>query len=411
LQAPKKSYFTRRMKISRFPRGLVMVKILSGVWCAAAAWRIGAMAACALALLGLAIPSHAQFQPKREKSRDMAEIADRMNANTVTIVTGNPGLIYAELGVDLAAVLNNDNELRILPVVSQGGIQNVRDVRFLKGVDLGFTATNYLAYVRRSGEIPDLTDKIVYIARISVDHVNVVTRSDITTLEQLRGQKVNFNSKGSGTEMSGNDIFGALKIPVEEVNLGPADAFEKLKNREIAATILTSGAPASALKPLKASDGYRLIPVPLVDSLVDDYVPARLTNADYPDLIAPGDVVDTIAVSSVLIAYNWPKDTDRYRRIDRFVRAFFGKFDDFLKPPRNPKWRETNIFATVGGWKRFDGAETALADLRARVTASRQQQQQQQQVGPNIRTLSAAERKQLFEEFLKWSADQNEPAH
>jgi TRAP transporter TAXI family solute receptor len=387
-----------------------MVKVLSRVRRARAA--IGAMVVCALALSGLAIPAHAQFQPKRERSRELAEMADRMNANTLIAVTGNPGFIYSEFGNDLAAVLNNGDELRILPVVSQGGVQNVRDLRFLKGVDIGFSATNYMAFVRRSGDIPDLTDKIVYIARISIDHVNVVTRSDITSLEQLRGKKVNFNSKGSGTEMTGYDIFGALKIPVEVVNLGPADAFDKLKNGEIAATIFTAGAPASVLKPLKASDGYRLIPVPAVGPLMDDYVPARLTSADYPNLIAPGEVVDTIAVSSVLIAYNWPKDTDRYRRIDKFVKAFFAKFDDFQKPPRNPKWRETNLFATVKGWKRFEGAEAALADLREQMLAKERQQapQVQQPTGSTTQAsahaLTDAERNQLFEDFLKWSKKQ-----
>ena len=387
-----------------------MVKVLSRIRRAGAA--IGAMVVCALALSESAIPAHAQFQPKRERSRDLAEMADRMNANTLILVTGNPGFIYSEFGNDLAAVLNNGDELRILPVVSQGGVQNVRDLRFLKGVDIGFSATNYMAFVRRSGDIPDLTDKIVYIARVSIDHVNVVTRSDITTLEQLRGKKVNFNSKGSGTEMTGYDIFGALKIPVEVVNLGPADAFDKLKNGEIAATIFTAGAPASVLKPLKASDGYRLIPVPAVGPLMDDYVPARLTSADYPNLIAPGETVDTIAVSSVLIAYNWPKDTDRYRRIDKFVKAFFAKFDDFQKPPRNPKWRETNLFATVKGWKRFDGAEAALADLREQMLAKERQQapQAQQPTGSatqaSAHTLTDAERNQLFEEFLKWSKKQ-----
>src|SRR5215470_1605919 len=195
---------------------LAMVKVLSRVWCATTAWRTAAMAVCALALSGFATPAHAQFQPKREKSRELAEMADRMNANTLIAVTGNPGFIYSEFGNDLAAVLNNGDELRILPVVSQGGVQNIRDVRFLKGVDIGFSATNYLAFVRRSGDIPDLTDKIVYIARIANDPVHVLTRSDITTLEQLRGQKVNVNSKGSGTEMSAHDIFGALKISVEE---------------------------------------------------------------------------------------------------------------------------------------------------------------------------------------------------
>jgi TRAP transporter TAXI family solute receptor len=335
-------------------------------------------------------------------------MADRMNANTVILVTGNPGFIFSEFGNDLAAVLNNDDELRILPVTSQGAFQNVRDVRFLKGVDLGFTTTNFLGQYRRSAEIGDLSDKIVYIARISNDHIHVITRSNITSLEQLRGQKVNFNSKGSGSELSAQDIFRANKINVEEVNLGPADAFEQLKNGQIAATILTSAAPASALKPLKASDGYRLIPVPLAGSLIDDYIPVRLTSADYPDLIAPGDNIDTIAAASVLIAYNWPKGSDRYKRIDKFVKTFFAKFSEFQKPPRNPRWRETNLFATIRSWKRFDGAEEALTDLRAQMLASQRQQAADRRQAPeqtgSIRTLNESDRNQLFEDFLKWSA-------
>ena len=121
---------------------------------ATANWWIGAIALCALALLSLAIPAHAQFQPKRERSRGLNEIADRMNANTVILVTGNPGFIFSEFGNDLAAVLNNGDELRILPVISQGALQNIRDVRFLKGVDLGFS-DDQLSFGNRSSQRRD----------------------------------------------------------------------------------------------------------------------------------------------------------------------------------------------------------------------------------------------------------------
>jgi TRAP-type uncharacterized transport system substrate-binding protein len=363
------------------------------------------MALCAL-ILSSAAPVHAQFQLKRETSRDMNEIADRMNANTVILVTGNPGFIFSELGNDLAAVLNDGDEMRILPVISQGAYQNVRDVRFLKGVDLGFTTTNYLGNYRRTGEIGDLSNKIVYIARISNDHIHVLTRSNVTSLQQLSGLKVNFNSKGSGTQVSAEDIFRALKINVEEMNLGPADAFEKLKNGEIAATILMSAAPASVVSRLKASDGYHLLSIPFAGPLMDDYIPAQLTNAEYPNLIQPGETVDTIAGSSVLIAYNWPKNSDRYRRIDKFVKAFFAKIAEFQKPPRNPIWKDTNLSATIPGWKRFPGAEEVVADLREKVQAIRQQagpDQRRLQLGTNAQ-LTETERRRLFEEFLKWSA-------
>lgn len=370
-------------------------------------WPILGMALCLLILLCAATPTHAQFQPKRETSRELNQMADRMNANTVILVTGNPGYIFSELGNDLAAVLNDGDEMRILPVISQGAFQNVRDVRFLKGVDLGFTTTNYLGIYRRTREIGDLSDKIVYIARLSNDHVHVLTRSNITSLEQLSGLKVNFNSKGSGSQVSAEDIFRALKINIQEVNLGPADAFEQLKNGEIAATILMSAAPISIVSRLKADDGYHLLPVPFTGPLMDDYVPAQLTNAQYPNLIPPGETVETIAASSVLIAYNWPKNTDRYRRIDKFVKAFFAKSAEFQKPPRNPIWKDTNLSATIPGWKRFEGAQEAVANLREKVITTRTQQaepdQRRQQPASNGE-LTESERRRLFEEFLRWSA-------
>jgi TRAP transporter TAXI family solute receptor len=340
---------------------------------------------------------------------DLRAITERMNANTLTLVTGNPSFIFTAYGNDLAAVLNDGDELRILPVTSQGAVQNVRDVRFLRGIDLGFTVSNILGYYRRSGELGDLEDKLVYITKISNDEIHLVTRSDITNLQQLRGRKVNFNSKGSGTQMTARDIFTGLNIDVEEVNLGPADAFAKLANGEIAATVLTSGRPATAIAALKASDGYHLLPVPYAKSLRDDYLPSTLTHDDYPNLIAAGETVDTIAASSILFAYNWPKNSDRYRRVDKFVKALFAKFTELQKPPRSPHWRQANLAATLPGWKRFEGAEELLASYREQTVAGGMREQFDQFITRRSGKLPTTEqgRNQLFNDFLRW---RQEPA-
>jgi uncharacterized protein len=83
---------------------------------------------------------------------DLRALTERMNANTLTLVTGNPRFIFTAYGNDLAAVLNDGDESRILPVTSQGAVQNVRDVRFLRGINLGFMISNVRGYCRRSGE-------------------------------------------------------------------------------------------------------------------------------------------------------------------------------------------------------------------------------------------------------------------
>jgi uncharacterized protein len=351
-------------------------------------WRVGA-ATLALLIGPVLDPARAQQQ------QGNPAIIERMNANTITVVTGSPSLAYFTFANDLAAVLNDGDELRILPIVSQGAFQNVRDVRYLHGVDLGFAQTNILGYYRRTGEIGNVVDKLVYVAKICNEEIHVIVRSDITSLKQLRGLKVNFNTDDSGTQLSAHEIFERLGIPVEEVNYRQNDGLEKLKNGEIAATVLTTGKPADVVLPLKASEGYRILPIPWTRSMPTDYLPTALTHEDYPNLIAPGESIDTIATGTVLFAYNWPKNSDRYRRIDKFVKAFFLRLADLQKPPRHPKWRETVLAASIPGWKRFEGAERWLANAR----------ENGGQAGRGD-PLSQAERNQLFQEFLRWSQGQ-----
>jgi hypothetical protein len=146
-----------------------------------------------------------------------------------------------------------------------------------------------------------------------------------------------------------------------------------------------------------------LISVPYAKPLRDDYLPSALTHDDYPNLVANGETVDTIAASSVLFAYNWPKNTDRYRRVDKFVKALFAKFTELQKPPRNPHWREANLAASLPGWKRFEGAEELLASYREQTLAG-MREQFEQFIALRSSKLPATEqeRSQLFNEFLKW---------
>ena len=55
--------------------------------------------------------------------------------------------------------------------------------------------------------------------------------------------------------------------------------------------------------------------------------------------------------------YNWPTGTERYRKVARFVRAFFDRLHDLQSPPYHPKWREINVAVPVPGWTRFAAAQ------------------------------------------------------
>lgn len=333
------------------------------------------------------------------------------NQNTIAVISGNPNASYLRIAYDLSAVLDDGDNLRILPVVGKGAAQNIRDVRFLKGLDLGITQASFLSHFRQTNEFGRIDDKIVYIAKLFNEELHVVVRTDagITSIDQLSGKKVNFSDAGSGTQLTARDVFARLGIKPIEVNMGQADAFEAIKRGEITATVLIAGKPAASTMALTAADGFRLLPVAYAKSLQDTYFPATLTHEDYPNLIGPGQTVDTIAEGAVLIAYNWPKNTDRYHRIQKFVEAFFPRISEFQKPPRHPKWRETNLAAVLPGWKRFDGAEEWLA--RNAATAAGAPAPTRTKFDDFLASrgvemtgsLTQRQREQLFQEFVKWS--------
>jgi hypothetical protein len=95
-----------------------------------------------------------------------------------------------------------------------------------------------------------------------------------------------------------------------------------------------------------------------------------LEGIDYPNLIKQGERVSTIAVPTVLVAFNWPAGSNRYQRVDRFVDYLFSRIDRLQGPGFDPKWKAINLGATVPGLARFSGAQQWLDRQSRRVRVS-----------------------------------------
>jgi uncharacterized protein len=339
-----------------------------------------------------------------------AALTEKLNQNTVTVISGNPNGTYLYLAYDMSAVLDDGNDLRILPVIGKGGYQNVMDTLHLKGIDLCITQANIMSYLKKTGEFGgNIDNRLAYLTRLYNEEMHVLAGPGIKTLQDLNGKKVNFSDIGSGTQFSARLIFELLGVKAEEVNMGQADGYQKVKSGEISATVLIAGKPTGSFGKFKLEEGMSLLPVPYTEALEQDYLPAKLTNADYPGLIPQGSSVDTVAIPSVLAVYNWPRDTDRYRRVAQFVDAFFSRFGEFQKPPRHVKWKEANLTATLRGWKRFPAAEEWLAKNAEKQAAARPVV-----IDPAIIRAQAAksapndpvEQERLFQQFMEWSKSQ-----
>jgi uncharacterized protein len=325
---------------------------------------------------------------------------EKLNANTVSIIAGSPEDTYLDITHDLAVVLNNE-DLRILPIVGMGGAQNIRDVLYLRGVDMGITSTQMLRYFASTGELSGALDQqITYITRLYPEEMHVVAGPNVKSLQDLNGKKVNFSEVGSSTQITARDVFGLLSVNVEEVNMSQEDALVAIKNGEIAATVDFSGKPAGIFAHVQAGDNLHLLEVPYTHTLENIYLPGTLEQALYPNLIAAGQKVQTVAVDSVLITNNWGPASDRYRRVEKFVGALFRHFPDLKKPPRHPKWQEVDLGKELPGWQRFQAAQDWLQQAKFIEFRAKHQ-------GANVQNESPADKQRMFREFLEWQQSED----
>jgi TRAP transporter TAXI family solute receptor len=371
---------------------------------------------CLLAVAAVAAPrtitessSGAKASPQAQNVRESSRA--RMNENVVTIMAGSPSGTDLAIVQDIAQILDDGDALRVVPMVGRGPAQNIKDVMFLRGVDMGVTQANILKHFARNGELgPNLMSQITYVAKLFNEEMHILVRSEVSDIAALEGKKVSFGAPGSGTEITGRLIFEGLGIKVEKRHLAETDAIEKLKSGEIAAAIVVTGKPAPVLAMLKDTTGLKLLAVPYAKQLEADYYPGTLTHEDYPALVPKGQSVDTVAVCAVLVSFNWNGDNARYRKTAKFVDRLFTNFDALMKPPHHPKWREVNFAATLEEWRRSPLAERWIERAKATAettTKTRFDTFLAQSASAGGAPISEDERAKLFRAFLEWSKNGN----
>jgi TRAP transporter TAXI family solute receptor len=354
----------------------------------------------------------AQTLPKVvQESGSDAVMRERKNNWTVGIAGGLIDGTYMRFADEMAKVLDDGDNLRILPMVSYGAASNLEDLLYLRGVDLAVTQSDVFEYFRTERKTPNLQKRVQYILRLPISEVHILAKADIRSIEDLRGKKVNFGPPGSGSSLTGTIVFQRLGVQVEQVSIDQQSALQKLRSGEVAALVRVVGKPVDFLTRIPKDAGLHIVPIPFTKTFADYYTLSELDSKDYPTLIAEGEKVDTIAVPTVLAVFNWQKGSDRYRRIERFVEHLFAKWDRFQVAPRHPKWRDINMGATVPGWTRHALAEQMLERLRGPSA-------NQEQVGRDFQAFlnqagsgapqSAADREALFRQFLQWREKQGE---
>lgn len=355
----------------------------------------------------LAHPSSgsAQSGPRASRSEAVAEQAGKADANAWTIGLAG-GLLegsFIRYAADLAKVLDDGDNLRVIPMVTYGAVGNVSDLLHLRGVDVAITQSDVLEYFRTELATPRMAERVHYIAPLFQAEVHVCAKPEYKSLAELGGKRVAFNTRGSAANLTGQIVFRRLGIPVQPILVNNAVALEQMRTSDLAAVVHVVAKPNDLFASYKGEVPCRFLPVAYGKAFEDFYVPTTLEARDYPAFIPAGQSVTTLAVPAVLAVFNWPRNSERARKVGRFIEAFFAKFEQLQQPPYQPKWKEINVAGTVPGWTRYPFAEEVLTrpsspgdgQSRARFEAFLAQRR-------GTKPLTQGDRDALFKDFLDW---------
>jgi TRAP transporter TAXI family solute receptor len=354
------------------------------------------------------------------------------NDISVSVVVSGLTCTCARFAEDMRNVVNDlsPDGVRILPVLGVGGLQNVNDVLFLKNIDMGVVDEDNLRLLKKKDPVlyANIEQRVQYITKLYNSEFHVLARDEIKSYDDLRGKKVNFNLKDSQTEVTAETVFSALNISVQRSYYDNDEAIKRLISGDISAMIILTGAPQAALAKLKKEDGVHFLaldreslPNHDLHELFANYLPAEITHDLYPNLVAEGTTVPTIANRALLVSYAWPENSDKYKKVAKFVDAFFSKIDQFNNSSRHPKWREVNLAAEMPGWVRFKPAAEWLAAHRNQTVSANpvstaglspselrlafDKFMQTYASSSGIKELSTKEREMLFARFMKSLAE------
>ena len=338
-------------------------------------------------------PVSTQEQPK----------AAQHNSSVVTLAAGRPEDSFSSYAADLATVLDDGRNLRVLPMASYGAAGNIVDLLYLNSVDIAITYADVLDHFKTTEKIPNIEQRLHYISPMFQGEVHLLVRPEIKTIQDLAGRKVGIDTPGSGANHTGAIVFERLGVSVEKVALSNALALEAMRRNELAGIIHLASKPNELFGKVNADLGFHLLAIEYSDKFRDYYVPAEISSADYPNLVRQGSTVRTISVQALLAVFNWPSDSDRYQRCARFVEALFSNFERLRSPPFQQGWREMNLAGTIPGWTRFAPAQQILNKAGA---SSWIEPDVARESGWGTSLVSPAEQERNFQKFMQWSKQQ-----
>ncbi|MDX1974673.1 MAG: TAXI family TRAP transporter solute-binding subunit [Rickettsiales bacterium] len=279
------------------------------------------------------------------------------------IVTGPKTGTYYAFGKDIARMAAKSN-FKIEIKSSEGSTENIRRLNSSENAGLGIVQSDVLGFLSRSKN-PDsvrMAGNLRMVFPFYHEEVHIFGRKSIKNFADLQGLKVAVGEEGSGNLLTAINLFSMMNVtPSDTIKISPEKGLVAVLKGELDAVIFVAGKPVRLFKNLEdfglpENKRYAAMLedthfIPLDDpKILEEYKPADLTHDDYSFIGSP---VPTVSVQAILVSYDFSKNDEKARceKIGKLADIIRNNFSE-LKESGHMKWKEVNLNAKAGGWKR-----------------------------------------------------------
>lgn len=240
----------------------------------------------------------------------------------INILTGGTSGVYYPVGVGLSQIYSQHIEGAKTSVqATKASVENLTLLEAKRGelaFALGDSVSDAWNGVEDAGFKKPLKN-LRAIAGTYSNYIQIVASADsgITTLADLKGKRISVGAPKSGTELNARAIFKAAGLTYEDMGkveyLPFAESVELIKNRQLDATLQSSGLGMAAIRDLSSTMKIAFVPIPteVVEKIGNAaYIPSNIPAGTYDGQDA---AVPTVAIVNILVTHKGVSDELAYQ--------------------------------------------------------------------------------------------------